>query len=203
MDEKKIMSYVERCFKDAFLAEERPYDPNQWSFEYIIIKNDDDAYQLVPVNLWCKHERVRRRVAYRLENNLYKNFGIIYYDSEDFHVEFYKHPNTIDPTRCKALIKTKKGLISVVIHNKENHTLPKGEVIPNGIYEKLVLTYWNIDIDTYAALDEDDKRKHLPSYRITKNDWFAYTLLWEQAFGEPIKQYEIICSSGIKVVKTE
>ena len=36
---KKIMSYVTKCYLDAFKSEGREYDPHLWSFEYILIKD--------------------------------------------------------------------------------------------------------------------------------------------------------------------
>ena len=205
--EEKIRSYVEKCFKDAFAAEERQYNHKQWNFDYIIIKNDDGNYQLFPINFWCKFERVISKVRYRLNKNLYKNFGILYGGNAEFNLEFYEKPNTIDVTRSIALLKTdngkKKKLICVSLLTYDTlDNLPNGVVIPNGIYEKLVLTYHNINAETYRKYLEEDERKSLGiSFSITKSGWEAYNHLWEQAFCKPIKKYDIICSYGVKLVE--
>lgn len=75
--EENLKNYVEKCFKDAFKTENREYKKEDWSFEYILVKNLSGVIQLVPI-LNCKYNRVLRKVEYRLQNNLKKNFGFEY-----------------------------------------------------------------------------------------------------------------------------
>ena len=47
--EEDLRNYVEKCFKDSFKAEGREYNKELWSFEYIMIKNPLNVFQLYPI----------------------------------------------------------------------------------------------------------------------------------------------------------
>ena len=60
-NEETLRNYIRKCFEDAFKAENRSYDEKVWSFEWVLIKNDKNIYQLYPI-AQCKYQRVLRRV---------------------------------------------------------------------------------------------------------------------------------------------
>lgn len=64
--------YIEKCFIDAFASEEREYNRDAWSYEYIIVNN---RFVIPVVN--CKYGRVLRRAEYRIKNNIERNFGLV------------------------------------------------------------------------------------------------------------------------------
>ena len=53
----------------------------------MFFKNLSSVIQLVPI-LNCKYNRVLRKVEYRLQNNLKKNFGFEYGNTNDMRLSF-------------------------------------------------------------------------------------------------------------------
>lgn len=198
--EENIRSYIEKCFKDAFKAENREYDKKLWDFEWVMIKNLSGVYQLYPI-MRCKYNRVLRRVIYRLENNLIHNFSIHYGDTDEMICLLYEG-NQIDPNYTQAMFKTQYGNFSLsifdVVTNPYKNKL-SGKCMIAYTYEKLVLKYWGLDTNSYNTLPENDEKRHLPDSII--EDWESFKELYNKTFGEPIgSHYDIICSSGIYMV---
>lgn len=196
--EESLRKYIKQCFEDAFKAENRIYDEKLWSFEWIMIKNDKGMYQLYPI-AHCKYQRVLRRVCYRLKNNLQKNFGLLYENTEDLRCLFYED-GQIDYNFTQAMFKTQNGNISLSIFDKNTVNDEKtGECIPAYVFEKLLFNYWGLNANSYNKLLENDERQHLPQ-SISK-DWNAFKELYKKTFGEEIgNRYNIICSSGVKTL---
>lgn len=195
--EENLRNYVERCFKDSFKAENRAYNEKLWGFEWIMIKNQSGVYQLYPI-MWCKFNRVLRRVEWRLQNNLMKNFGVQYGNTDDMRCLFYED-GQIDFNFTKAMFQTKRGNVSLsVVDDKTNPSENNltGECMPAYIYEKLLFQYWKIDSNSYNALSENDEKRHLPDF--FRKDWNAFKFLYKETFGTTIDSYEIICSSGVE-----
>ena len=48
--EENLKNYVEKCFKDAFKTENREYKKEDWSFEYVLVKNLSGVIQLGTLN---------------------------------------------------------------------------------------------------------------------------------------------------------
>ena len=193
-----LRSYIEKCFKDAFITEKREYDENLWEFEYIIIKNSSNTLQLFPVITWCKYDRVLHRVLYRLENNLMKNFGIHYGRTDELRSIFYTS-GEIDPNFTTFMFKTSRGNISMSIFDAESDSRPNGECMSAYRYEKLIFKYYGLDANSYNNLSEGDSRKYLPNS--LNNDWEAFKELYESTFNAQLgSNYEIICSSGIEIL---
>ena len=195
--EENLRSYVEKCFKDAFRAENRDYNEKLWSFEWVMIKNPSGVFQLYPI-MWCKFSRVLRRVEWRLQNNLLKNFGVQYENTNDMSCLFYDD-GQIDFNFTKAMFQTKQGNVSLSVI--DNNTNPyendlTGKCIPAYTYEKLLFQYWNLDSESYNALSENDEKRYLPDF--LRKDWNAFKFLYNETFDTPIDSYEIICSSGVK-----
>ena len=206
--ERSIRSYVVKCFKDAFNAEERPYGENLWAFEYVCVKNSFGTWQLIPLVFWCTYERVRAKVAKRLKNNLMKNFGIHYgrsddmryltYDDSKHYLNYYA---TIDANWTEAMfqveVRGKLKYISLSLFEGYYDDMPKGECMVAQRFERLLFTYYGMDADTYRSLDKDDTRRNLPDE--LHHDWIRYWDLYYKTFGNyPGSNYEFVCSAGVK-----
>lgn len=72
---KQLRSYIETVISDACKSENRP---NDVTFDAFLI--DHKALLLL---LNCKYLRVRRKVYYRIINNLNKRFGLTVVETED------------------------------------------------------------------------------------------------------------------------
>lgn len=192
--EENLRKYIKKCFVDAFNAENRLYSDDLWKAEWIIIKNKTGVYQLYPF-LSCKFSRVLRRVLYRLENNLDRNFGMTFGDTDELGAIF---GSDIDFNYTQAMFKNSDGKnIAMSIFDEETFNRPQGECIPAYRPEKMIFKLWDLDPESFSALPDDDERRSLP--RILRRDWDAFKTLYKDTFGTSIgEKYEIICSSGIK-----
>lgn len=198
--EKDIRSYVEKCFKDACESEQRPYK-DTWSFEYLIVNhNGKDDYHLIPF-ISCKYNRVLRRVNYRLEKNMEKNFGIYYGRSDLIRFLTYED-QCIDPNHTECMIKYGKKTISVSLFDVDYADEMKGEVIGAGRYEKLILTHFGWSIDEFRSAYEKvrpDGTITLPDNLLSYKGWDEFKELYKKTFNEDVgSRFHIICSSGIE-----
>ena len=196
--EENLRKYIKKCFEDAFKSENRSYDEKLWSFEWIMIKNSKGIYQLYPI-AQCKYQRVSRRVCYRLQNNLQKNFGLLYKNTDDLRCLFYEN-GQIDYNFTQAMFQTQNGNISLSVFDENTNPYEnekKGQCMIANTFEKLLFNYWELNADLYNELPENDKRRYLPQF-ISK-DWNTFKELYKKTFGEEIgSRYDIACSSGIK-----
>lgn len=196
--EESLRKYVKKCFEDAFKAENRHYDEKSWSFEWIIIKNDKGIYQLYPI-VQYKYQRVSRRVCYRLKNNLQKNFGLLYENTDDLRCLFYGD-GQIDYNFTQAMFQTQNGNISLSVFDENTNPYEnekKGQCMIGNTFEKLLFNYWELNADLYNELPENDTRRYLPQFM--SKDWNIFKKLYKNTFGEEVgSRYDIACSSGIK-----
>lgn len=201
--EKELRAYISKCFTDAFKAEKRKFDNienKMYSFEWILVKNISGIYQMFPIAK-CKYNRVTRRVLFRLKNNLEKNFGIIYGNSEELRSSFY-HTGLIDYNFTQAMFEDKYGKhISLSVFDirdnpYENDSIG-GECMPAYRFEKLLFKHWHINADIYRSLPENDRRRHLPvSYN---KNWILFKDLYRDTFGVEVgHEYDIQSSSGLQ-----
>lgn len=155
-------------------------------------------YQLYPI-IQCKYLRVLRRVCYRLKNNLERNFGLLYENTDDLRCLFYEN-GQIDYTFIQAMFQTQNGNISLSVIDKNTNPYEnegKGQCKISSTFEKLLFSYWGLNADLYTKLSENDKRQYLPQFM--SKYWDAFKALYKKAFGEEIgSRYDIVCSSGIK-----
>ena len=189
--EKKLRGYITKCFQDAFKSEQRAYDESLFDFDWIMIKNKSGIWQLY-LFAWCKYARVLTKVLYRVENNLMKNFGIHYRDTDELRCLFYGD-GFIDPNFTQAMFKTVHNKKSLSIFDRDD-TL-SGKCMPAYKYEKLLFKYWGLTPFDYVQLSPDSKKKYLP--RELLYDWEAFKKLYDETFNKPICEYEIICSKGL------
>lgn len=196
--EESLRKYVKKCFEDAFKAENRHYDEKSWYFEWIMIKNNKGIYQLYSI-VQCKYQRVSRRACYRLKNNLQKNFGLLYENTDDLRCLFYGN-GQIDCNFTQAMFQTQNGNISLSVFDENTNPYEnkeKGQCMIGSTFEKLLFNYWELNADLYNKLPENDKRRYLPQFM--SKDWNAFKELYKKTFGEEVgSRYDIACSSGIK-----
>lgn len=197
--EQQIRHYVAVCFLDAFMAEHREYNDTLWKFEWVMIKNEKGIYQLYPIIMQCKFQRVLRRVETRLKNNLFKNFGIQYKDTEHMTCAVCEDGN-IDFNFTQALFSVQNRKFSLsVLDGKTNpyKNNLNGECMIAYTYEKLVLEYWGLTVKEYCELPKNDEKRDLPSY--LRHDWEKFKELYKKTFNVPIGEgYDIVYSSGVK-----
>lgn len=197
--EQQIRHYVAVCFLDAFMAENREYNDTLWKFEWVMIKNEKGIYQLYPIIMQCKFQRVLRRVETRLKNNLFKNFGIQYKDT-GFMICIFCEDASIDFNFTQALFAVQNQKLSMsVLDGKTNpyKNNLSGKSRVGYPYEKLVLEYWGLTVNEYYELPKNDEKRNLPNY--FKYNWEKFKELYKRAFNVAIGEgYDIIYSSGVK-----
>lgn len=202
-EERRIKNYVERCVKDSFVSEDREYEPDAWRFEYILLRGiDSQVYQMYPV-LYCKYARILRRVNYRLNHNIYKNFHFMYENTVSCWCTLRTADNNfrISTGYTQAVFKYGNSYIILDIYDEntdlyQNKKL-RGECILSYIYEKMLFKYYGLNAEKYMALPDDDERKYLP--KTISEDWEGYKKLYQKTFGNAVgSKYDIICSSGLE-----
>lgn len=194
--ENDIRKYVEKCFRDAFKTEGRNYNREDWNFEYVLIKKSNDIVIMCPI-IRCKYYRILRKVDYRLAQNLMKNFGIAYKETDNTVCHFYNN-GQIDFNYTLAMFQYKNENWALNIEDYSNPVNKKsGECMPAYTYEKLLFKYWNITPEIYRTLSFSDEKNSLP--HIFHWDWEAYKELYRNTFEKEIgADYEFNCSNGIK-----
>lgn len=75
---EKLKEYLERVCRDACVSEQRPVDVD---FQYALVDN------CLIVALRCPYQRVLRRINYRLDRNLPKNFGLEYCNIDEVNLK--------------------------------------------------------------------------------------------------------------------
>ena len=194
----KLDKYIEKCFKDAFKSENKEYNKDLYYFEYILIKNSKNIYQLYPI-MDCKFYKVLSRIDYRLKNNLFKNFNIFYKNTNDLCCDLF-YSNNIDFNFTKAMFHTKLGNISFNVYDEKTNPYENnlsGECMIAYTYEKLLFKYHNLTPDIYKTLSEVDERYYLPDF--LNKDWKTFKSLYKDTFNIKIgNNYDIICSKGLK-----
>lgn len=197
VDTKRLDSYIEKCFKDAFLSEEREYNKKLYSGEYVIIYDSKNVGHFYPV-MSCKYDRILRRVDFRLENNIKKNFDLVFKDSEDFRCSVDSSA-IIDFNFTRAMIadrnNTKKKYEIFILDDLDKFTYKKGQYIPSYKYEQLVRKYYNLEEKDYYRVGDKDDGISLPSSLMT--DWNEFKKLWKATFDQDICPYKIILSAGL------
>ena len=132
--ENNIRKYVEKCFRDAFKTEGRNYNREDWDFEYVLIKKSNDIVIMCPI-IRCKYSRILRKVDYRLAQNLMKNFGIAYKETDNTVCYFYNN-GQIDFNYTLAMFQYKNENWALNIEDYSNPVNKKsGECMPAYTYE--------------------------------------------------------------------
>lgn len=199
--EEKLRKYVERCFKDAFEAEGREFDKDKFSFEWVMVKNKEGAYQLYST-IDCAYRKVVTRVVYRLKNNLMKNFGIHYMDTDSMRCMLcvsdrfdFNFTKAVFSKRDNKRIKYVLDIFDAKTNPYENDKL--GECMPAYTYEKLLFEYFNLCADDYKDLEKTGIELHIAKELSKK--WDAFRALYKNTFDHyPDEEYAIICSSGLE-----
>ena len=168
----KLDDYIYNCFVDAHKSEGRPFDKGNFSFDYIIFNNS----LLYPI-AWCKYDRVLRKVMYRLNRNLEKNFNIKMIQT-GFCI--YEAVQTLDNNFTLCTFDIKRG-------NKTKSyfliTLLDDEYYGNLCMSK---TGGSTDVPYLYMLDRYNKingtNKDMLSWHV--KDFKEYKKLWLECFGD-------------------
>lgn len=194
--ESGIRSYVEKCFMDAFKSEGRDYRRADWDFEYIMVKNSKGIFQMYPI-MKCRYSRVWQRVNYRLKNNMFRNFGIKYGDTEEMYCSISN--DSIEYNSTQAMFKCHGDKYFFGIYDDTNPCVSRdseGRVFAY-TYKALILQYFGLTVADYnKMLDRGEEPTKSEKFR---DDWGAFESLYKETFGEDVgSRYEIVCSSNLK-----
>lgn len=84
---RKLDEYFEKCIEDAYKAEEREYKSEKVKWFYIVVGNQ------ILFSIHTPYARVSRKAAYRIRNNVKKNFG---FDTDgDYFIDTILQPNFV------------------------------------------------------------------------------------------------------------
>lgn len=210
---QQIINYVDKCFHDAFASEGKEYNTDHFMFRFFIVSdlvNHKDI--LYPIRLWCKYNRVERRVRYRLENNLEKNMGLHFIRTDEIAIMDYEYPKncSLDPNHYICFIsvdlgkKTKQFYISAV--NRDYETgVDFDKVIPAKKLYSLVKSYHNINDDEIKRIKEtfgEHPMLYLPNEVL--GSYHEFEELHKKTFGYlPSEGYQIIPGPGVKIMSNQ
>lgn len=145
----------------------------------------------------CKYYKVRRKVLYRIEHNIEKNFCILF-GSVSPRYAFYcclDSSSIINRTRAAIRNKETGKLITISIYDEKDPLYKKeGDYISSYVSEKLLIKYYDLKPDEYYKLN-DDNYIFLIKLRY---DWRGFKELWESTFEKDICPYDIILSDGLE-----
>ena len=83
-----LKEYISKVCKDACISEQRPIHVD---YQYAIVED-----KLI-FAVRTKYQRVTRRINYRLDNNIGKNFGLVFCNVEDIYSKIDFVSECIDP----------------------------------------------------------------------------------------------------------
>lgn len=212
-DIPSISRYVERCFQDAFHGCSRKDgrdDFKNWKhvFRYTIIKSiDSEDLYLVPLIERCSSKNVKKRVEFRLERNLYHNFGVIYRGDKEhkFCARYMTEGTRINPILTQFLFCDKAtDVLLDVFDCRTRSTVPFG-------YRKMVMKLYGYSEEEYLEYlklkNESEKfnnfdkaceytaKINLPNKYFT--NFSHYEELYNETFGIPLGSYKTYESKGV------
>lgn len=191
----KIDRYVKACFKDAYEAEGREDDGGY--LRYILICTDSGERVMIVLKSVCKYDRVLRRVNRRLSNNLHKNFGIYFKDTDRFRSLAYKGA-VIDPNYTEYMFRVDGNKMSLSIFD-DDAGVRKGEVLGGYRYEKLLMCNHGISADELRCLYYHSGSDKKPDLDGIDDDWNKFNELYVKTFPkEPLGHYKVVCSDGVE-----
>lgn len=193
----KLSSYIKKCFKDAYESLELPFNENSIETEYILIEDHDGLFHFYPIFV-CDWPQVLKRVEYRLCNNLEKNFGICYEDTNALKATLRSY-GYINPTFTSAAFNFNGTIVYLDIDTKydDSSTLIETDAGYITVKDKLTITYCNVSTKEY--IDSRNTCKH--SYCIPNKsleNWVDFKELWYKTFDMEICPYKILHSKGVK-----
>lgn len=212
IDVAAIQHYIDICFKNAFVSENREMHGGDYKFPFIIVCNTQISEAiLLPIANKCRYGRVERTALNRIKKNLYKNFGIHYCMSEDYALDKYqishKEMVHVDPNHTMARIKyeSEHGVrynywISY-IKRDINYDIDESKPIPAvRLYDMMMTHYkFNSDQELEKFLDEHPYT-HLPDDICT--DWEKFKELYKETYGKEIDAgFEFYCTDNITFIK--
>lgn len=166
-----IDRYFNTCIEEAHKSENRVYNPDKTLWLYALVGNEINYVVQTPFT------RVNRRVSYRLNNNLGRNFGLVL--SSVYFIDTVLQPNFVcnhtsvsdkDFYLCKVLGEIE---ISKIYHS--------WGIIPCTRYERLCAAYHDVTSrDEFQSLVMEGNY-HIP---FNKMSWSDYREVYKKAFGK-------------------
>ena len=160
---EKLDRYFEKCIQDAFKSEEREYKPEKVKWFYIVVEKQ------ILFLIDTPYTRVTRRATYRINSNVWKNFGL--YNNGDYFIDTILQPNYV----CNKF--TVNGNNYYLCKHTYYKEMKQGEVIPCFRYEELCKAYHDVSVEEFREKHDD---LDLPS----DIDWKDYRDTYFKAFGE-------------------
>ena len=193
-EEIKLRGYIVKCIKSACKKIGLLYTPDEYKFEWIIVKDRVGIRRMIPIFI-CPNDYVRNKVLNRLKQNLYINFGIVYGSSEYFRCSINNN-KVFEPIYTKLLIEAFGNEYFFVVEEDETECTTVDEMSSVKL-EKLILTHHCITVDELRRRVLGGERLELPE--LTSKTWEDYKKLYYIALYEDVVDFEYTVSSGIKV----
>lgn len=163
---KTLDEYFKKCIIDAFKSENRDIDWSKIRWFYVIV----DKQILSSIN--TPYARVSRRIEYRINSNVLKNFGLN--NNGDYALDTILQPNFV----CNKFEVDRRNYY---LNKYEDYKHMKtGEVIPSYRYERLCMAYHDLTIEDFRRKVTEDNDYHLPP----NMQWNLYRETYYKAFGE-------------------
>ena len=191
-----IEKYVNKCFDDAYLSEQRTRNHKNEYIDFILIKNKEGRWQFYHF-IKCKYNRVLEKTIYRIKNNIEKNYGVIYHDTSSLRCAFYED-GTIDPNFTEMMFNIRKSSVLLSIFDNETDNRKAGNKIPAFRLEKLLIEFANLyKISPERLFTDGSNLLSLPDEYYT--DWKMFNDLYRKTFNKELgKGYEVLMSDGIE-----
>ena len=184
---KNLERYIKDCFEQAALSENRHLGQADYTAEFIVV--DDDV--LIPF-FSCKYGRVLRRVRFRLQNNLKKNFGLRFNEYPSgfgtLVLEHYRAAETED----KEVWNYNAALAFVVMKNGKKYSVENTDAACPGTDH---IPY--VDIPAMRGFDVRVEAFVFWSEHKTFAD---YRELYKECYGT-WPEHKIVGSSGIERIE--
>lgn len=166
---KKLENYFEKCIMEAFLSEGRTYYPQSAHYFYIIVEN------AILFSVETPFAKVTRKIRYRLENNIEKNFGFKT-EGTGWSLDRVLQPNSV----CNHFINTINNRDIYLCRGRGVNLIEPGEVFSCGRYEKLCMAYFGLTTEELKETYEvTGGGLYLPDL-----GWDEYREVYFKAFGE-------------------
>lgn len=163
---KTLDEYFKKCISDAYKSENRDIDWSKIRWFYVIVNKQ------ILFSINTPYARVSRRIEYRINSNVLKNFGLN--NNGDYALDTMLQPNFV----CNKF--EVDGRTYYLIKYKDYKHIKTGEVIPSYRYERLCLAYHGLTIDEFREMVNEDEDYHLP-YNM---QWNHYREIYHKAFDE-------------------
>lgn len=163
---KTLDEYFKKSISEAYKSENRDIDWSKIRWFYVIV----DKQILFSVK--TPYARVSRRIEYRINSNVLKNFGLN--NNGDFALDTILQPNFV----CNKFEVDRRNYY--LIKNEDYKYMRTGEVMPSYRYERLCMAYHGLTIDEFREKVKKEGDYHLPH----NMQWNLYRETYHKALGK-------------------